>query len=92
MYVHFTRVETFKIYNGWKLGTPQETAIVCGLLIAVPVVGAVLVGGCTIVILRAIGDINVTVNYAVTNYHKRLVIKLLPYAPYYFGSYAEYSP
>jgi len=92
LYVHFSRVETFKIYNAWKLGTPQETAVICGLLAVVPAAGPILAGACTVVILRAIADINVTVNYAVNNYHKRLVIRLQPVAPYYFGSYAEYSP
>jgi hypothetical protein len=91
-YVHFSRNETFQIYNGWKLGTPVEVAGLCVLMGPIPGIGFIMAVGCGFVMLRAIADINVTVWYAVHNYNKRLVIKLLPFSPYYFGSYAEYSP
>lgn len=96
IYIHFSRQETLNLYHAWQIsGTPNEVAYLCGILAPIPGAGVFLAASCGFYITRAIGDINVTVYYAAHNYHKRLVIKLLPPpAPpiYYAGSYAEYAP
>lgn len=95
-YIHFTRQETLNLYHAWQIsGTPNEVAYLCAILAPIPGAGVFLVGACGFYITRVVADINVTVYYAAHNYHKRLVIKMLPPpAPpiYYMGSYAEYAP
>lgn len=92
-YVHFSRAETINLYKTWKTsGTPTEVAGLCALMAPIPAVGFILAVGCAFVISRAIADINTTITYCNAAFHRRLVIKLLPAAPYYFGSYSEYSP
>jgi hypothetical protein len=91
LYNHFSRNETFYIWNGWKLGTPTEAADICGLLALLGVPGIIVGVACYVYIKRVIADINATVYYAVYNYHKRLVIRLTYLQFIYAGSYAEYS-
>lgn len=92
MYVHFSRVETFKLWNAWKLGTPTEVAGLCALFALGHVPGIVAGVGCAFYVSRVIADINVTVNYAVHTYHKRLVIKMFIGSLLYAGSTTEYAP
>lgn len=92
-YVHFSRAETINLCKTWKTSrTPTEVAGLCALMSPIPAVGFILAVGCAFVISRAIADINTTITNCNAAFHRRLVIKLHPAAPYYVGSYSEYSP
>jgi len=93
-YVHFSRTETLNLYHAWQSsGTPTEVAYLCGLFALIPPpAGVILAVGCSIYVLRVIGDINTSVYYAAHNYHKRLVIKFVIGTAIYAGSTTEYAP